>query len=307
MENEVYLSGYPNPKLVYTYLNNLNSDYINNFYIGNNFSLIFTQKNKIELLSMPKFEILLSKTFPKINYGTIIDNEKILLFHSSIPILYNENLEKITIFKRPLNLNKDNLQTSFSISDNLIVLCTSNGMVIQWDLRTNENPIELSFSGHPNLTSITNDENSIIISTNNGKLFTLDTRNLKKKISTIDLSLQFQFNCNIEHINRRKYNPWQLSFNIFNGPSVIFDLMNNSIESLIKVPKYDNLFKYISQKPIFINNQICFGYSWSNDLIIYPSIISKINLPQPPISTFFNEYWDGIFILTQNGDIFNVY
>ena len=269
-------------------------------------ALTISSKGIVQLHSLPSWEVTIEKNIGRIIDGAILNDNKIVLLHTDTPKIYNYDFVELQSFKKPSAFFQRITLTAFQAQDQIFYTSASNGNIIWWDSRTNENPNLIGLRGHPVLTSLSADTETVIVSSDHGKIFIVDPR-MNRTLSTIDLSPNSPSNPLIDGISRRKNAPWSLCFQFSNGTAGIYDIMEQIEEIVITPPPFTECPKYAKLKPIFLDKYMIVGYSWSNEVNVYKKKIKKTTIPGIPVALATSEYLDGLIFSTYNGDIFHTF
>ena len=300
------LSGSPPARSVYTLPNMQGSDYISNIMINETISLTISSKGFVRLHSLPLWNVEIEKNIGKIIDGSFLTNKKIVLLLSDSPKIFNYELEIVQNFKKPSTFLERISLTSFQTINDIFYATSSNGNIIWWDQRIGENPNLIGLRGHPVLTSISVDNETVIVSSDHGKVYIVDPR-MNRTLSVIDLSIYLNNQIPsilLDGISRRENSPWSLSFQFSNGTAGIYDLMEQKEQIIIDPPPFTECPKYAKLKPVFLDKYMIVGYSWSTIINVYKKKLKTTNISGQPIALATSNYLDGLFFSTYNGDIY---
>lgn len=301
------LTGHLPPKMVASVPNTMNVDYITGMIVDEEVSIVSTSQGQILIYSMPDWTQLDSKIFPKSNSISRLTNEKLVILNDIAPIITDLGLNIVTKYKKPVRSLHPIILTSLATKDSIITAASRSGTIITWDTRAEKPPHILTLTGKPSISSITSDGDTVTLSTQQGKIIILDSRNSNKRVSEFDLSHILNIKSNLDVIARRDNIPWSINFQFANGVSGVFDIMSGIPENVITPPHQIERPKYAILKPIFYQKYSIFGFSWSPKISLYKKgLVTEIDIVEPPMCIASSSYWDGIFAATILGDIMHV-
>ena len=274
--------------------------------LGEDISLAISSKGVVQIHSLPNWNILVEKHMGKIIDGSLFNGNKLAILDSNAPSILDLNFVEIQKFRKPfMPLDVFNF-TSFQVCDDIFYCTASNGNLFSYDSRTSENPTTVGLTGRPTLTSISANSETVLVSTDQGKIYIVDPR-MNRTLSIIDLAPFSQSNQIIDGISRRDEAPWSLCFQFADGTSGIFDLMEQKEEIIIEPPPFTSCQKYSKLKPVFIGKYMIVGYSWSKTINVYKKHVKSTDLLDVPVAMATSPYIDGLFFSSYEGDVYQVF